>query len=829
MKAFDKFMSSGAQKARRLHNTNKKLPSSLGELQAKLEILEAAKEQAFSVAEIARYNQKIKQVTREVDTLSSATNRVQKIKNIGKSAFAGGGETQALAGSGVLVASVDKALKTSDKLADVQRNLGKSGSPKFVKDLQKDLSKIDTRTSLGDLLGVAKVGAKFGVAKKEMLGFVKSVNQAGVGLADEFGGNTEEVANKIATVKNLFKNTKALKWGDAINRVGSVVNALGKEGKNSAPNLLEFTARVGQLGRLAPKLSSVFALGAVLEEAGIGAEIGSGGITDLIKIMGQKPKGFMQLLGLTSKRFTEMFNRDPSEIVMRLAKGFQGVSDETKVLEVLGKLGAGSQETMKTIMALSGATGEYKKRLAVASDQYKRATDLGSDYAIMNNTLAARVSKAKKSISLFLLELGQKLAPVVSIATSKIIRLTNFIRSNFPTLKPVFVGLGVGLIFLITKIAVLNLTMAANPAMMLAIGIGAVAAILNRLGVESSRIIKLLRTLALLFVTLKWRMVTVAVAAMTATTAFYFQYYALVAQERALKLAAIATRAWVAITNFAAIKARVATAAFYVQYAAIIAQERALKLAAIATRVWAAITNVAAIKAGVVTAATWLWNAAISANPLMIAVKSIMLLVGGFILAYKKIAWFRKGVDAAFGVISNIINGAVDKIRGFFDYLWSGIKRGLKWLGLLSDGVDGVQKKAPKIELGVTTGQGGFFGKAVDEFKKVAQEAKIKAEIDALIGGVEIPKVPGIKGQGGGDFNPNSLLSGGKSAKNQGTGRKVDSVESSARARNIYVNVGSFVEGGFHVNSTTIEEGAQKAKDVFMNMFAQVINSANDV
>lgn len=59
MKAFDKLMSSGVQKVRKLHGANKKLPSSLGQLRAKLELLEDAKERAFSVAEIARYNQKI--------------------------------------------------------------------------------------------------------------------------------------------------------------------------------------------------------------------------------------------------------------------------------------------------------------------------------------------------------------------------------------------------------------------------------------------------------------------------------------------------------------------------------------------------------------------------------------------------------------------------------------------------------------------------------------------------------------------------------------------------------------------------------------------------
>ena len=53
----------------------------------------------------------------------------------------------------------------------------------------------------------------------------------------------------------------------------------------------------------------------------------------------------------------------------------------------------------------------------------------------------------------------------------------------------------------------------------------------------------------------------------------------------------------------------------------------------VATKAWAA--------------AQWLLNAALSANPIGLIVIAIAALVAGFIVAYKKVGWFREGVTAA--------------------------------------------------------------------------------------------------------------------------------------------------------------------------------------
>jgi TP901 family phage tail tape measure protein len=71
-------------------------------------------------------------------------------------------------------------------------------------------------------------------------------------------------------------------------------------------------------------------------------------------------------------------------------------------------------------------------------------------------------------------------------------------------------------------------------------------------------------------------------------------------------------------------------------------------------------TKVAAAAQKVAAAATWLWNVAMSANPIMLVVIAIAALVAGFVLAYKKIGWFRAGVDAVWGALKAVFGWIVD-------------------------------------------------------------------------------------------------------------------------------------------------------------------------
>lgn len=62
-------------------------------------------------------------------------------------------------------------------------------------------------------------------------------------------------------------------------------------------------------------------------------------------------------------------------------------------------------------------------------------------------------------------------------------------------------------------------------------------------------------------------------------------------------------------------------------------------------------------------AGQWLLNAAMDANPIGLVVVAIAALVGGLILAYNKVGWFRDFVKAAFSDVKNIVGDVIDWVK----------------------------------------------------------------------------------------------------------------------------------------------------------------------
>ena len=72
---------------------------------------------------------------------------------------------------------------------------------------------------------------------------------------------------------------------------------------------------------------------------------------------------------------------------------------------------------------------------------------------------------------------------------------------------------------------------------------------------------------------------------------------------------------------------------------------------------------------GIATAAQWAWNAAMSANPIGLIVIAITAVIGAVVLLYKKVGWFRAGVDAAVDGVVAAFNWVLDKVKAVFNWI----------------------------------------------------------------------------------------------------------------------------------------------------------------
>lgn len=132
-----------------------------------------------------------------------------------------------------------------------------------------------------------------------------------------------------------------------------------------------------------------------------------------------------------------------------------------------------------------------------------------------------------------------------------------------------------------------------------------------------------------------------------------------------------------------------------------------VKDACILTRIQLALLKVQQLATAAATrvaaAATWLFNAAMRANPIGLVITGLTLLAAGFVLAYKKIGWFRNGVNAVWGwikshwplllsILTGPIGAAVIYIIRHFDKVVGFIKRIPGRIGRAAKGMfDGIK------------------------------------------------------------------------------------------------------------------------------------------
>lgn len=343
-----------------------------------------------------------------------------------------------------------KYAQMSDTLAIVQKNTNLSTDE--MKDLRASIEDMNTRTATNSLLNVATVAGKMGVPKAEIQDFVQVVDMANVALGDEFGNNAEVVATGLAKIKGQFADTQALTYADALTKIGSAVNAVGKAGANSAPNVVDFAQRVSALGL---STAEAIGLGATLEALGTSAEIGASGLKAIFAQTASNADKFAQQLGMTVQEFENLRNNSPNDVIVRLAESLKGAS-AIEVDRTLQSLGIRSQESSDVIKKLSGNLDELARIQGIAGEQMMKGTDLQGEFNIMNNTTAAQLDKMKKRFESVAVSMGEYIAPFApalqatsqfAITFSALIPLFSLIASPVGLVVAGIVSLGVAMYY----------------------------------------------------------------------------------------------------------------------------------------------------------------------------------------------------------------------------------------------------------------------------------------------------------------------------------------------------------------------------------------------
>lgn len=306
-----------------------------------------------------------------------------------------------------LVGKIVKAnIEISDSLADVRRTAGLTA--KEVNGLAEELKRIETRTSLKDLLGISKIGGQLGIAKDQLKGFTRSVDQLSVALGDELTGGAEGIAKSLGVLDNVFKVT-ANNSGDvekSYNQIGSAILGLGQSGLATGDFLADFGERVGGVAKQAGiALPTILAYGAVLQENGVSAEVAGTAFKRLISALGSNSKKFFQVakfgdVNLTLKEFSTLVNTDTKKALDVFFAGLRKGGDSTIAFNtILKDLKLNGSGVSQVVSALSSNQEALNKHIQDATKDFGDASLASDQFAIKNNNLAASVDKLSNAFT----------------------------------------------------------------------------------------------------------------------------------------------------------------------------------------------------------------------------------------------------------------------------------------------------------------------------------------------------------------------------------------------------------------------------------------------
>ena len=331
-----------------------------------------------------------------------------------------GGLSTALQGASSLlqrfVASTQEYVEAyatlDDAMSAVQKTTGMTREE--VEGLHKSLKSIDTRTSTNELLKIAEIGGRMGLAKDQIQGFTEAVNKANVALGDSFQGGAEEISSILGKISLAYKETRDQDIGKSLTQIGSALNEVGASANATEGNIAAFVQRVGSMPEVfRPTVQQAVALGAAFEESSIDAEVASRAFGIVMMKASTNVKAFATVMRRPAEEIQNLINTNPAQFFVEFAASLKGM-EATEVGAVLKDLKLNADGVNKIIGAMSTSKERFTEILNTSNTAFSEAISLDKEYSVVNENAAAKLEKAKKRMQEAREEMGQQLIPILT-------------------------------------------------------------------------------------------------------------------------------------------------------------------------------------------------------------------------------------------------------------------------------------------------------------------------------------------------------------------------------------------------------------------------------
>lgn len=289
-------------------------------------------------------------------------------------------------------------------------------SKEAVDELNEEFKNMDTRTPRTRLNELAGDAGKLGISTKEgVLEFVEAANMINVALGEDLG---KDAITQIGKLADMFgEGDRSLK--ENMLAVGSAVNSVAQNSAASEPYLVEFTARMGGVGKQAKlAVTDIMGYASALDQNMLRSEMASTALQGLILKLYQEPAHYAKLAGVDVEAFTKMMEEDANEAVLTFLEALGRLGGMDQMAPVLKEMKLSGAEAAGVIAALAGNVEKVRKEQEGANKAYMEATSVGNEYFVQNNTVQAELEKMREKFAQLRVEIGGKLLPVMKYMIS---------------------------------------------------------------------------------------------------------------------------------------------------------------------------------------------------------------------------------------------------------------------------------------------------------------------------------------------------------------------------------------------------------------------------
>jgi TP901 family phage tail tape measure protein len=347
----------------------------------------------------------------------------------------------------------------------------------------------DVQRTTENFFTSAQIGAAANAAKEELkslaseipvaFGQITEIATIGnqLGIAQGAIGSFSETVAKFSAATGVSVESTAMSFG----RIGELLNVPASEFENlgssiafagvnavaTEEQILSVTKEIATTAKMAKFTTpEVVGLSTALSSLGIAPEAARGsiirtfaGINKAISENGERLQQYASIAGMSAEQFASTWQTNGQIAFGSLLKGLQELSDQGQNLDtVLRGIGMVNVRDIQAVQKLGDNYGVYASSIEDANKGFREGAFLGDAYAIIQDTVAAKLALVSNNISNLLDTLGQTAVGdffkgVLDVVNDLLVRLNQFAKSP--------VGQAVGLLAvslgtIVTVIAAIN-------------------------------------------------------------------------------------------------------------------------------------------------------------------------------------------------------------------------------------------------------------------------------------------------------------------------------------------------------------------------------------